>query len=476
MEGDGSTITCTAGVCSAIGAVAASVGVGSTTVTSSTGSNYLLGTGTVVAGTGTLANYAMGTGLTLTGGTINTPWTVSGSNIANNNAGTVGVVNNVINAHGFTGPGERATVKIQRTLPNSTTYGDAIWAAYDASNNYLCSAASGASGLTTCVQTAISTAFPYASATTASGFDFELIGGNAPSNGTGHNYGGGADVLALTAPMTFPAMQGAKVRIGTATIGATINDAVIFDSCEICDIDLSGTQLVYNNAGGGSNYALHIKPTNATPLDGGFGFSPARLHVSTVVGLVRLDLSGNASANVDASHIEIGELNWGTIATSCGFLIDSPATGQNAGGMHIEIEQLHGAGTAGGIAFCDGTKAPAVGTILGQNYYNIAMSLDSTGSQRGFDEWGSENEIHLRVNGWSTGYTFQAEAGACRNTVFIQSSQGSAIISDISGCTGANVNMYNINGVWQVGVYPAAQCSGAPDGSFAVINGIVVRC
>jgi hypothetical protein len=58
MKADGTTIQCASGLCSAVGGVATSITVGTTTVGSASGSNQVLTTGTVVTGTGTLANVA----------------------------------------------------------------------------------------------------------------------------------------------------------------------------------------------------------------------------------------------------------------------------------------------------------------------------------------------------------------------------------------------------------------------------------
>lgn len=72
MKADGTTITCSSGTCSAVGGVATSVGVGSTTVTSGTNNNIL------TTGTGTLANVTIASLLTQGNGILVTGTTNAG--------------------------------------------------------------------------------------------------------------------------------------------------------------------------------------------------------------------------------------------------------------------------------------------------------------------------------------------------------------------------------------------------------------
>lgn len=336
-------------------------------------------------------------------------------------------------------------VTVKRVLPPPATYGTATWAAYSPSDALLCSGANGSAALTTCLANAINTAFPYAVATTASGYDFEIVGGDEPSNGAGSNRGGAAGWLALTAPLQLPPIQGGKIRIGAITL----TPGLVIDTCEMCDIEAAGAQLVYDGGAPGS-IALRLKPTQVTPLDPNFGVSPARIFSTTVVGRTRLDLSGHASANVDYTNLHIVEMNWVTLTGGCAVLVDSPAAGQNMNNNKFNIEQLHGSGAVT-TAFCHGTAAPGGGAVLGGSTFNIGIALDSAGATNGFDEWGSNDEIHLKVSGLSTGYALKFESGACKNVAWIWSSSGTATVTDSSGCTGTSANVWHINGTMFIG-------------------------
>ena len=345
----------------------------------------------------------------------------------------------------------RATVRVQRVLPLPTTYGTATWAAYNPDNTLLCSGTNNTSGLDSCVASAISLAFPYAHLTPNSGYDFEIIGGDEPAVGGPGSYnfgGGGAVISSNTGLMRFPPIQNGKIRVGATSIvtgGST--DALVFDACEMCDINFSGSQTV----AGGTGYGLRIRPTLGTPVDGGVSFSPSRAFFTTIGGPTRLDLSGSATANIDYANIHIVENNLGSASVACGFLLDSPAAGQNMGANYIAVDQLHGLGTAVTTMFCNGTQAPASNAVLGQSRFDIKIGLDTAGGTNGFDEWGSNDEIYLHVTGLSTGYTLQFETGACNNVAYIWSSQSSPIINDNSGCTGANANVWHVNGTMYVG-------------------------
>lgn len=337
-------------------------------------------------------------------------------------------------------------VKVQRT----NTSGAAVWGAYDAFGNFLTACST---STTACVQAAVNLAFPYASGTTALGYDFEIIGGNDPANGAGHNFGGGATGMQVTAPLQFPPIQGGKITIGAISFSGTINDGVIFDSCEMCTIDFRGAQISYHNLGGNS-YAIRVKPTQGTPLDGNFGFSPAKMYGQTINGRMRFDLSGATSANITNSLVDIDEVNGATLSNGCIFQQDSPATGQNVTQNEITFRQLHGI-AAGMTAFCDGNGAPGSGAVLGNSIYHITMSPDATNSANGIDSWGSNNKWFIQAGGFSTGFTLKFESGACKNTAFVTSDQASPIITDASGCAGANKNTIFVNGTLFTGAIVA---------------------
>jgi hypothetical protein len=307
---------------------------------------------------------------------------------------------------------------------------------------------------------ALNTAFPYALNTPNSGYDFELIGGDEPGSGSpgSHHYGGGgAELSSNTGPFHFPPIQNGNIRIGAVSLVTSGNaDALVFDACEMCDINFLGAQTV----AGGTGLGLRIKPTLGTPVDNGVAFSPSRAIFSTIGGPTRLDLSGNASANIDYANIEIIENNLGTATVTCGFLIDSPAVGQNMGANTIKVDQLHGLGTAVTTMFCNGTQAPGGGAILGRSKFDIGIGLDTAGGTNGFDEWGSNDEIYLHVTGLSTGYTLKFESGACNNVAYIWSSQATPTITDSSGCTGANANIWYVNGSLTIGGNTTVNASG----------------
>jgi hypothetical protein len=345
----------------------------------------------------------------------------------------------------------RLTVKLQRIPPLPTSYGTATWGAYNPTGTLLCSGSNGTAGINSCVVSAINLAFPYATATTASGYDFEIIGGDEPANGTGSNKGGAAALLSTTAPMQFPPIQGGKIRSGAITLQYSgAGNSLIFDTCEMCDIDFSGAQILTGMGGAGDGVALRFKPTAVTPLDPNFGVSPSRAFFTTVVGRVRYDLSGHAQANVDYFNMHIVESNFQGIVGGCAFLMDSPAVGQNMNNNHVMIDQLHGGGTVT-TAFCHGTAAPGGGAVLGGSYFDIGIALDSAGATNGFDQWGTGDEIHLRVSGLSTGYALKFESGACKNVAWIWAVTGTSTVTDASGCTGANANIWYINGTMYIG-------------------------
>lgn len=337
------------------------------------------------------------------------------------------------------------SVRVQRVPPLPTTYGTATWGTYTPTGTLLCSGANGSAGLTTCLASAVNLAFPYAVATTASGYDLQILGGDEPSNGAGSNRGGAAAYLLLTAPLQLPPIQGGKIRSGAITLAP----GLVIDTCEMCDIDFSGAQIVYNGSTPGE-VALRLKPTQVTPLDPNFGISPSRIFSTTVVGRTRLDLSGHANANVDYTDLHIVEMNWVTLTGGCAVLVDSPAAGQNMNNNKFNIEQLHGSGAVT-TAFCHGTAAAGGGAILGGSYFNIGLALDSAGATNGFDEWGSNDEIHLHVAGLSTGYALKFELGACKNVAWIWTTSGTATVTDSSGCTGTSANIWYINGTMFVG-------------------------
>jgi hypothetical protein len=338
-----------------------------------------------------------------------------------------------------------ATVRIQRVLPPPTVYGTATWAAYSPTGAFLCSAQSGF--FAACMSTAVNAAFPYASGTTAAGYPFEIIGGDEPAAGSGHNFGGGGALLQTATAIQFPPLQNASITVGSLTLGAIGNDTLIFDSCEECDIDFRGAQVVYDfGTPSTTQMAVRWKPTRGTPFDGNFGISPVRAVFTSIVGRMRFDLTGNANANVDFLNLKIVEANWSTTLTGgCAILFDSPVTGQNSGFNRIEIDQLHGNGGIG-TAYCDGTQAPGSGALLGKNYVSIGIAFDTSGAGNGMDEWGSGSEIHIRAAGITTGYTLKFESGACNNIAYITSDQASPTVTDSSGCTGTQCNSWYLNG------------------------------
>lgn len=400
--------------------IAVTLTVGSTAIASGTSNGMLFNNGGVLGNTVALANAILVT-----------------------NGSSVPAFSTTVPA-GVVPP--RATVRVQRAFPASTTYGTATWAVYDPTNTLLCSAANSSGSLTTCINQAVALAFPYAIATTSSGYDFEIVGGDEPATGTGSNKGGAAASLDTTAMLQFPPIQGGKIRSGAITL----SPGIIFDSCEMCDIDFSGAQLVAD-AHTTNEIALRFKPTQVTPFDPNFGVSPARAFFTTVVGRVRYDLSGHANANVDYFNLHIIEHNFeGVAAGGCGFLMDTPVAGKNMNNNTVKIDQLHGSATPA-TTFCHGTTTPGVGALLGGSRFYIGVALDSAGATNGFDEWGSNDEIHLTVNGLSTGYALKFESGACNNVAWVWSLSGTSTVTDASGCTGTSANTWYINGILHIG-------------------------
>jgi hypothetical protein len=341
------------------------------------------------------------------------------------------------------------------TVIRSNTSGSSTWAAYDAYGGTV----SCGSSTTNCVQEAINVAMPYALGTTLLGFDLNIIGGDeiAPN---GSKNGGAAVVVNVTAaPISFPALQGKRIRSGSVTYncgGCTGGIVMQFDSLEMVNGVFEGMQTVAGSNPGG----LLFKPIHGTPLDAGITIVDSKLYFKTLGGQVHFDWSGAGSTGMAATTFEVGELNAAAITSGCAFKIDSIAAGQNVVGNRIFIDHLHALGS-GSTAMCIGTSAPAGGQTFGGNYYQVNINPDASNTANGVDTWASNDEWHLRFDGMNTGYSLKFEAGACNNKVFLTTSQATPIITDNGACAAGAGNTIFVNGSqvvgkWVIGVAPFA--------------------
>jgi hypothetical protein len=343
-------------------------------------------------------------------------------------------------------PIPRQEVIIQR---NSGSYAgqSAKWSAIAADGSLLCMA--DGTPTSQCVTDAIAAAFPYASGTTAIGYDLRVIGGDSPAFGSGLNFGGAA--AGLSSDWNFPPIQG-----GSITVGAISTQFVNFDALEMVTVDFCH---------GSQTESVSFKPTNGTPLDNSHGVSPAIICFQTVNGTVRFDLSGNALANVTATNLHIVELNASGLASGCALRFDSPAAGQNMGNLHVQVEQLHSL-ASGSTAFCLGTTTPHAGQILGSSVFDIFGAPDATNTANFADIWGTNNQITLHAGGFNTGYTLKLEAGACGNEVHIWSDQAYSLGSTVINSSGCTNNVVYWNGVLEISPFARSQATpGNPTGT-----------
>lgn len=320
------------------------------------------------------------------------------------------------------------------------------WVAYGPDGKIICRGSNNGYTAGKCLQAAVNYAFPYASGTLQRGYEFNIIGGDDPAQGLGHNYGGAATGIYFPAGgLKFPPIQGGTIRIGSISAGASdgsIIDGLVFDSLEMVTVDAChGSQIE----------GVHFKPTLGTPIDNGATINPAHLCFQTINGRVRFDLSGSASANYGDFFLKIAELNADGSGTSdgrCVIEFDSPAAGQNAGGMNVNIRQIHFDQNVP-AALCMGRAVPGVGAVFGQSSFDVGIYNDGpSGTAVGVSTYGSGDFwiVHSSMNG-SSGADFVLESGACGNEIHIFSARAYSLgttFKNNSGCTN--------NSVWWNGV------------------------
>jgi hypothetical protein len=475
MKGDGSTITCVAGVCTSIGGAATSVVVGTTTVGNSTSGYVLYNNG------GTLGNFGIGTGgvtalgvnvgtagaFVVNGGALGTPSSGVATNLTGTAAGlTAGTVTtnanltgpitssgNVTSIASQTGTGTKLVVDNAPTLTTNTAINGLI-----VSNTY-----TGGAGTPTAI--------------------FGLLD-DQTSSGTLTNPDGIYGDLWYDAATTFTG-DGAALRGNTYTIPqltATIaaagssytNNDVVTISGGTCTTELNtAPQFQLTVAGGVVTAATYVKggsctvyPSNPVSVTGGTGSS-------LTLNLTNTSMSVTYEIGVygRSRHTALG-----TVTNAIGFFADGAYNSgggalTNAIGVWINPPYDTNWTNSYGIYLPSGACSPncwAAGTIAAAS---DPITIATTGS----------NQILLKAGGQTTVYeagypaaTFatptsavnylQLQGAATLNPPIIASVGSDTNINLVLGTKGTGVLQLDTNNTVVMTLATGAQV-GAPAGA-----------
>jgi hypothetical protein len=311
------------------------------------------------------------------------------------------------NAIGYTPPGAGASPILVSAMLDASRPGTVrllqdfagTWIAYDPWGNSISLIGSTTSGL----QEAINFA---CTGIGTRGYDLEVVGGDLAS--------GGASVLACTTGVTWPPMQGKRIRIGSVSIswGAGIGSAtgMTFNSMEMVDFEAAGCQLVYH----GTGTALDFNPTSGTPLDGLIAIIDSRVSFTTVGGDGSIVI--RFRPGISNSTFEFDEINSGSVSIQ----VDTPpslAAGFNEN--TVKCMHVHGASATGvsvGISSSSNNAA-----LFGNRWFLNILTAGSP-ANAALNTFALKDHYHIGTIGTQSGTLTNAislSAQASKNKFFI---------------------------------------------------------
>jgi hypothetical protein len=249
----------------------------------------------------------------------------------------------------------------------------------------------------------------------ASGYDLEVIGGCEPITG-------GAVVYEIQDTLVFPPMQGKSIKFGACTLNCNgnigVGNGIVFNSCMMVDVDMSGAQIVYDPTNTGS--ALVFDPTTPVPVDGITAIIASNFKFCAVVNLDTATASSFVvefncgTGDILHNKFFFNEINGGLD----GMRVQLPGVGSGKvfSDNLVECPDLHGFGLCGlriGASQDYGWSF--------SNIFTISFNRDAgqTPTQR-LDVWGHDNIFICQFN---------TDSDAVSNIVWETTAYGNIVIT-----------------------------------------------